>query len=203
MTGFVRSIGATMIAAAALMLFAAPVAKAERIVPATAAQEFQVAQEKGGQGDMMGQGQKGGGMGQGQKGGGKSCGMMGGGKYRSHFMMGPEMMAARLEGKLAFLKTSLKIRNDQEATFEAFADALRPRVKPTKEMRTSLMKRKHSKDKPGALERLELREKKITVRHENLMVVRKALGQLFGALDEDQKKLVDKLFAHHRFRNLL
>jgi hypothetical protein len=88
MTGFAKSIGATMIAAAALLFFAAPVA-AERIVPATAAPGFHLAQAEtgnpcGGMGGMGGMGGKSGGMcgdkGGGMKGGSAAnpCGGMGG-----------------------------------------------------------------------------------------------------------------------------
>jgi len=133
---------------------------------------------------------------------GKGCPMMGKGKHRNYKKMEPGMRAAHLDEKLASLKTALNIRKDQEAAFDGFAKALHARVKPTEEMHATLMKRMQGKDKPGALERLELREKKIAVRHKNVLVVRQALGNLFKALDKDQKKQADELFAQHRFRRL-
>jgi hypothetical protein len=206
MASFTKWIGASTIAAAALMLLTAPVAAAEQMVPVTVAPEFHLAQAGTGNPCAMGGGMMGGGAA--NPCGGKSCGMMGANKKSHDYKKDPYKdykpgtVTTRLDKKLARLKTAIELRKDQETAFKAFTDTIRDRVKPTEEILITLSNRWKRKDAPGALERLALREKKAAIHHANISVTRQALERLYKVLGEDQKKRVDTLFAKRRFHHL-
>ena len=62
-------------------------------------------------------------------------GMMGPGGMMSMMMS----MAGHVEGRIAFLKTELKITDAQTPQWNAFADALRANAQRIREMRTTMM----------------------------------------------------------------
>ena len=148
----------------------------------------------------------------GQHGMGSSQGMMGGGMMN---MMGGRMpmmdmmqmmmrhsgggmdgMATidHVEGRIAFLRTELKITDAQTSAWNAVADALRANAKSLGEVRASMM--------AGAapqtlLDRLTLQEKWLAARLEGTRAIKSALTNLDSSLSDEQKKTADELLAPH------
>jgi hypothetical protein len=101
------------------------------------------------------------------------------------------MMAPRyVEGRIAFLKTELKITADQEPLWQAFAEAIRNESRTMADM---------SKQMPGMMapsslpERLERHESMLHAHLDHLRQIRTALQPLYQALDEDQRRTADEL----------
>jgi hypothetical protein len=137
-------------------------------------------------------------------------GMMGGmpmmhmmGMMRMMGMMGSDMggMATidRIEGRIAFLRTELKITEVQTSAWNAFADALRANAKKLGEMRGSMMPQAGAtpSSAPTLAERLDLHERWLLARLEGTRTIKTALATLYGRLSDEQKKTADELLAPH------
>jgi hypothetical protein len=140
---------------------------------------------------------------------GPSQGMMGGGMMN---MMGgnmqvPDMMRMmgmmrqsgdgmetidRVEGRIAFLRTELKITDSQASAWNAFADALRANAKALGELRALMM----SESGPGALaDRLTWQEKWLSARLDGTRAMKSAVTNLVGNFTDEQKRAADELLA--------
>jgi len=134
---------------------------------------------------MMAQGMPGGMMPGG--GGMPMMGMMG-------MMMGPDgmgaMMARHVEGRIAFLKTELKITDAQQKLWTAVADAMRANA-------TSMGGMPHGMAMKGSAatlpDRLASRETAMAAHLEQLRKLKAAIEPLYAAFDSDQKKTADEL----------
>jgi LTXXQ motif family protein len=129
------------------------------------------------------------GMGQGTQGGmpmGMMCGMMRQSGTGSMPMGGMPMMADRTEGRIAFLRTELKITDAQLPLWNAVADAIRANAKGGMSMMSNMGQ--------GSLtERLAAREKHLTTQAEALQKFKSAVDPLYAALTDEQKKTADEL----------
>jgi hypothetical protein len=146
-------------------------------------------------------GQPGMGSSQGMMGSGGMMNMMGGKMPMMQMMMrhsggGMDGMATidHIEGRIAFLRTELKITDAQTSAWNAFADALRANAKSLGEVRASMM--------AGAapqtlLDRLTLQEKWLAARLEGTRAIKSALTNIVGTFSDEQKKLADELLAPH------
>lgn len=106
---------------------------------------------------------------------------------------------SRIEGRLAFLKTELKITDAQSQQWNAFADVLRQQDKARRERLEQY--RATKKRDSTALERFERRQKASEARAEEMKTFLAAFRPLYEALDEQQKKTADELFSRpHRHR---
>ncbi len=173
-----------------------------------------------GQGGMMGQGNQGGMMGQGGQGGmmgqGNQGSMMGQGGKMGDCMMGGRggmsgdmmqmmsmmrnmmtmmsaqsgMMVAHVEGRIAELKTELKITDAQMPQWNRFAEALRGTAKSMNEMHQEMMQSRGTKTLP---ERLAVREKVLTAHLTSVKALQEALQPLYAALSDEQKKIADRI----------
>ena len=105
--------------------------------------------------------------------------------------MGQIGMAGHIEGRIAFLKTELKITDAQQPLWNAVADAMRANAK---EM-TDMMPMMRSMMQPSATlpEKLAAREKMITATLDALRKLKAAVEPLYAALNDDQKKTADEL----------
>jgi len=105
-------------------------------------------------------------------------------------MSGMPMMAGHLEGRLAFLKTELKITDAQLALWNAVADTMRVSVKNMGGMPGAMM----GSARTGTLpEKLALREKMMTAHLESLRKFKMAVDPLYAAFSDEQKKSADEL----------
>ena len=122
---------------------------------------------------------------------GGAGGMMG----MMRMMMGQDgmgMMAGHVEGRLAFLKTELKITDPQLPLWNAVADAIRTNAKSMSEMMSGAMT---GGAQPSATlpEKLATREKMLTVHLEALRKLKAAVEPLYASFSDEQKKTADEL----------
>jgi hypothetical protein len=104
-------------------------------------------------------------------------------------MMGA--MAGHVEGRLAFLKTELKITDAQLPLWNAFAQAARENAKAMEEMMQGGMM---GMSQSGTLpDRLALREKMMAAHLEALRKLKTSVDPLYAALSDEQKKTADTL----------
>lgn len=98
----------------------------------------------------------------------------------------------RVEGRIAFLRTELKITDAQVPGWKAFADALRANAKALGELRASMMSQAGS----GTLaDRLTWQEKWLSARLEGTRAMKSALTNLVSTFSDEQKKAADELLA--------
>jgi hypothetical protein len=103
-------------------------------------------------------------------------------------MMGA--MARRVEGRLAFLKTELKITDAQLPLWNAVADAMRANAKTMGDMAGGMMGGSQTATLP---DKLAMREKMMTAHLEALRKFKAAVDPLYAALSDEQKKTADEL----------
>ncbi len=136
----------------------------------------------GGGPGMMGGGGWGGGPG--MMGGGWGGGMMG-------MMAGnAAVMADHVEGRLAYLKTELKITEAQTAQWSKFADAMRATAGLMTGMYQTMMQGSLPDTLPA---RLDLHQTMLSSHLEALKDLRAALDPLYASFSDEQKKLADQL----------
>ena len=102
----------------------------------------------------------------------------------------------RVEGRIAFLKTELKITDAQSGAWNAFADSLRSNAKSLAEVRASMMP-PQSPTPRSLIDRLALQEKWLAARLEGTRAIKSALTNLAGTLSDEQKKAADELLTPH------
>ncbi len=123
-----------------------------------------------------------------------TMGMMGQGDMMS--MMGMRgMMGDHVEGRIAFLKTELKITDAQMPQWNAFADTLRANARRMSEMQNTMMQggmMGHG-GSVSAPDRLDRMEKMMTTVVEALKATKATLAPLYSVLTDDQKKIADQL----------
>jgi hypothetical protein len=103
-------------------------------------------------------------------------------------MMGQHGMSGHVEGRIAFLKTELKITNSQQPLWDAVADAMRVNANDMTDMPMSMME--SSSTLP---EKFAAREKAMTARLDALRKLKAAIEPLYATLSDDQKKTADQL----------
>lgn len=143
---------------------------------------------------MMGQGMMG-------QGGMMAAGgsMIGGGMPMAGMMqmmmgsggMGGMATIDRIEGRIAFLKTELKIIDQQADAWNALAEVLRTNARKLGELRATMT------PQASLADRLAWQEKWLTARSENTRAIRIAYNDLAAKLSEDQKKSAEQLLAPH------
>ena len=109
-------------------------------------------------------------------------------------MGGPmAMMHSRhVEGRIAFLKTELKITDLQAQQWNAFADVLRQNATAMMTMRETMMQGGTTASAP---EQAERRVKLMSARLETMKAIAAAETALYAALSDEQKKIADELLS--------
>ena len=102
----------------------------------------------------------------------------------------------RVEGRIAFLRTELKITDAQSSAWNAFADALRTNAKSLGEVRASMMPQQGGAQQ-SLVDRLTLQEKWLAARLEGTKAIKSALTNLVSTLSDEQKKTADELLVPH------
>jgi hypothetical protein len=124
-------------------------------------------------------------------------------------MMGPGMggMATMdcVEGRIAFLRTELKITDAQASAWNTFADALRANAKKLAEVRASMMPRSGDAQQQGSTmaDRLDLQEQWLLARLEGTRTMKSAFTKLNETLSNEQKKAANDLLAPHMGMGLM
>ncbi len=117
--------------------------------------------------------------------GGRGC-MMG---------YGPDTMPDRVDGRLVFLKTELKITDKQSDVWSSLAQTIRINTETHNAMHREMMKEMHDGDffKKPLPERLVIRETHLETRLQQVKNVKEELEKLYAVLDDDQKKSADEI----------
>jgi hypothetical protein len=108
---------------------------------------------------------------------------------------------SRIEGRIAYLRTELKITDAQAPLWEKVATVLRENDKARRDAFTAM--RGARDQKPTALERLDRRQKMAEQQAASTAKLRTALEPLYAAMTDEQKKDADQLLAggdRHRGR---
>lgn len=117
-----------------------------------------------------------------------------------HRMMKHDQRAERpapgrfIEGRLAFLRTELKLTPQQQPLFDKVADEMRASAKSMAEKHEA-RRQQASADKPTALDRLEQRQalmKEVVAAQERYLA---AFRPFYQSLNAEQQKTADELFA--------
>jgi hypothetical protein len=125
-------------------------------------------------------------------------GMMGGGMMGMMRMMAecPMMMggdmATHAEGRIAFLKAELAITDAQKGVWDAYAAALAKNLQGMQATRATMMRMMEAK---SPVERLDNHIAAMEGRVAALNEIKPALGALYTALSDEQKKKADQLLT--------
>ncbi|MFN4141354.1 Spy/CpxP family protein refolding chaperone [Aestuariivirga sp.] len=125
---------------------------------------------------------------------GMGQGMMGGG-WGPMMGYGPGDLLDRIDGRLAFLKTELKVTPAQEAAWNDLATV----VRDTSETHNKLMIETHKEMRDGSFfdkplpERLQIQQSHMEARLVQIKSVKEAVDKLYALLDDDQKKVADDI----------
>ena len=103
-------------------------------------------------------------------------------------MMGQANMTARVEQRLAALKTRLKITDAQSKQWDAYAAAVRDAANAMSGQRRAFMGRMHGAALP---QRLDFHEAMLVSHLEQLRKTKAAVAALYAVLSDDQKKTAD------------
>jgi len=132
----------------------------------------------GGSGMMNGMGSDGGKM--------PMMGMMGGGAMP---------MGTDIEGRIASLRTELKITSAQTGTWNAFAGVLRANARRAGQLHMGTMTGPNGAP-PSLMQRLDRHERMMTVGLDNLRALKLALVRLYAVLSVEQQATADRLLTH-------
>jgi len=100
-----------------------------------------------------------------------------------------------IEGRIAYLKTELKITDAQAPMFDAVANVMRDNAKAMGEAFQGL--RGDQNQPRTALSRLEARAKLAQLRADGEAKMLAAFRPLYQAMSADQQKAADEMFEHH------
>ena len=132
-------------------------------------------------------------------------GMASAAKHGGGGKMGTEMRAAKIEGRIAFQKTALGIKENQLAAWNAYADGLRAQKHKGHRSRGSHAggKGKHSGKGPSdgkghggdktAMQKMDARIQMMQTHIADLEALKPLTEALYAVLDDDQKKMANKV----------
>ena len=106
-------------------------------------------------------------------------------------------MMDHVEGRIAFLRTELKITGAQAGVWNAFAEALRTNAKKLGEAGASMMPRADTTQPqaPTLAQRLDVQERWFAAQLDGTRAIKTAFTKLNDAFSDDQKKTADELLA--------
>jgi hypothetical protein len=108
-------------------------------------------------------------------------------------------MIDHVEGRIAFLRTELKITDAQAGAWNAFAVALRANAQNLGAARGAMMGRMGAGQSQGQTlaQRLDAQERWLTARLDGTRAIKTVFIKLSDALSQDQKRTADELLAPH------
>ena len=104
---------------------------------------------------------------------------------------------ARLDGRLSFLQSRLKITDQQKPAWNSYAQAVRASLDPLRKDCASGQVRRQAQTLP---ERLDRMQRDADQRAQSLHTIKPAAEQLYSALSPDQKKTADRILMSPRGR---
>jgi hypothetical protein len=127
---------------------------------------------------------------------GMGRGMMGEWGWRGPMMdFGPDTVLDRIDGRIAFLKTELKITDAQSAAWEEFAGIIRQTSEAHNKTMRSMFDAMRSGDffKKPLPERVAFQQSVMEARLEQVKSLRQAVDKLYAMLDDNQKKAANEI----------
>ena len=104
---------------------------------------------------------------------------------------GPDGMLNRMEGRLAFIRTELKITEAQTPAWNQLAEAIRTAAKNQNErMKAILSRQERAKTLP---ERLDAHEQLLSARLDETRQIKGSLNALYAVLSQEQKEEADDI----------
>lgn len=122
---------------------------------------------------------------------------------RHHEQRASRLPSERVEARLAYLKTALKITDAQQTQWDAFADTLRKQARAADERlqaRRAQMAEGRKVTPPTAIERMEFAKTRLAASSARLDESLAAAKPLYAALSQEQKKIADELMASRGHR---
>lgn len=125
---------------------------------------------------------------------------------RHHDQHAFRLPSERIEARLAYLKTAMKITDAQQPQWDAFAATLRKQAREADERiqaRGSKMAQGRKDTPPTAVERMEFRQARLAAASARLSETLAAAKPLYAALTPEQQKVADEVLAprgHGMFR---
>lgn len=116
-------------------------------------------------------------------------------------MMGQMMAPERIEGRIAFLKTELKITAAQEPLWSALAEALRANAR-TMSSTQGMMMGGQGAASQTLPQRIEGHERALSGHLDALRQLKAAMQPLYAALDAAQKQTADQLLLPGPMRRM-
>ena len=114
---------------------------------------------------------------------------------------GFRLPSERVEARLAYLKTALKITDAQQPQWNGFADTLRKHAreadKRVQAARTEAAGREKGAQ-PTAIDRMERGQERLAAAYTRQAETLAAAKPLYAALSPEQQKIADGLFTPHR-----
>ncbi|MGE0232466.1 MAG: Spy/CpxP family protein refolding chaperone [Flavobacteriaceae bacterium] len=106
-----------------------------------------------------------------------------------------EYMVDRIDGRLAFMKTELKITDAQEAAWQRFANTVRETTQSHNEQMREMMSRYFGEDadEVSLPDSLDYQEAHLAQRLEEIRNLREAVEALYAVLGEEQKKAASEV----------
>ena len=107
----------------------------------------------------------------------------------------------RIEARIAYLKTALKITAAQQPQWDAFADTLRKRARDMDQRiqaRRSQRAQGPKHAKPTAIDRLQVRQERLAASAARLNETLTVAKPLYAALTPEQQQVADELLAPRR-----
>ena len=124
-----------------------------------------------------------------------------GAQHQQHGQRAFTLPSERVEARLAYLTTALRITDAQEPQWEAFAGTLRKQARDMDERikaRRAQMTDAKRDVQPTAIERLERRQARLAAASARLNEMLTAAKPLYAALSPEQQKVADELLSPHR-----
>jgi uncharacterized membrane protein YgaE (UPF0421/DUF939 family) len=110
----------------------------------------------------------------------------------------------RVEARLAYIRTALKITDAQQSQWDTFATALRKQAREMDERikarRAQAADQKRSASGVTAIERLERRQARLAAASARTTEILAAAKPLYAALTPEQQKIADEVIAPERRR---
>lgn len=104
----------------------------------------------------------------------------------------------RVEARLAYAKTALKITDAQRDPWDAYAGVLRKHAKELDariEKRRTQVAQRGERTRPTAIERMERRQQRLAAASARLQELLEAGKPLYAALSPEQQAIADRLLA--------
>ncbi|HSQ03547.1 MAG TPA: Spy/CpxP family protein refolding chaperone, partial [Burkholderiales bacterium] len=107
----------------------------------------------------------------------------------------------RIEARLAYLKTALKITDAQQPQWDTFANVLRKQAGNMEQrMQAMHAKMDQPRQRVTAIDRLERRQAMMTAASQSLQEVIAAAKPLYAVLSPEQQQIADQLLARRGHR---